>query len=346
MESIFYAGTSRGVITARSQDGRSWEVESRGLESWEVPEVAVVPGAPNQVLAGTRGDGVWLSEDSGKSWRKPAYGRRGPGKVRCVTIAPDNPRRVYAGTEPIDVFVSEDLGAHWLRVDSVWDDPFIATIPYPVATIEPHVRDITVDPAHPDTVYAALQVGFMIKSTDGGETWRLLNKGLDCDVHTIVLDPRDSQRLFIATGGADARRDNAPGKALYASRDGGDSWAPLAMNFNLTYSVPFTLDPKTPDTIYSAVASGPPGQRRRDPAPYECNAIRSRDGGQNWEPMKLGPEVAKDFPAVIVADAEHPGRVYAGLQDGNVYLSDDQGDSWEHLDLNLPGLTDIKLTHA
>src|SRR5207247_1087474 len=95
----------------------------------------------------------------------------------------------YAGTEPIDVFVSEDLGASWLRIESVWDDPFVADVTYPVATVEPHVRDITLDPAHPDTIYAALQVGYMLKSTDGGETWKLLNRDLDCDVHTIVVDP-------------------------------------------------------------------------------------------------------------------------------------------------------------
>src|SRR5205807_3158533 len=112
---------------------------------------------------------------------------------------------------------------------------------YPGSAVEPHVRDITIDPTNPDTIYAALQVGFMLKSTDAGETWRLLNKGVDCDVHTIVLDARNPRRLMVATGGSDSRSERAPGKALYASEDGGETWAPRAMNFDHAYSVPLTI---------------------------------------------------------------------------------------------------------
>ena len=135
MDSVLYIGTDDGVVALRSSDGLKWQQESRGLRGWAVPDVAVVPGSPEKLLAGTRGDGVWVSEDFGKSWKKPSYGRRGPGKVRSVTIDPKEPQRVYAGCEPIDVFVSEDRCANWQRIDSVWDLPWVATVPYPVATV-------------------------------------------------------------------------------------------------------------------------------------------------------------------------------------------------------------------
>ena len=125
MASILYLGTDEGVVTLKSEDGRSWKIEHHGLKDWQVPEVAVSPSAPNKVFAGTRGDGVWLSEDFGKTWLKPNRGKPGPGKVRCLTIAPDNTNRLYAGCEPIDVFMSEDLGKNWNRGHSVWDDPYI-----------------------------------------------------------------------------------------------------------------------------------------------------------------------------------------------------------------------------
>src|SRR5437867_9299645 len=129
MESVLYVGTEDGVAVARSPDGRSWEVTARGLEGWDVPEVTTVPGSPNAVIAGTRGDGVWTSDDFGETWVKPNRGKRGgPGKVRCVTVDPKHPRRLYVGCEPIDLFISDDLGQSWLRVESVWDNPFIATI--------------------------------------------------------------------------------------------------------------------------------------------------------------------------------------------------------------------------
>ncbi len=346
MESVLYVGTEDGVTVARSQDGRDWQVTAQGVDGWDIPEVATVAASPNTVIAGTRGDGIWISEDFGESWAKPNRGRRGgPGKVRCVTVDPTNPRRLYVGCEPIDMFVSEDFGQSWLRVESVWDDPFIATIPYPGAAVEPHMRDIVVDPSDPDTLYAALQVGFMLKSTDGGETWRLLNKGLDCDVHTIVLDPHNPRHVYIATGGSDSRKDNAPGKALYVSDDGAESWTPLAMNFAETYSVPVTLDASAPGYVYSAVASGPPGSRRRDPN-YHSIPIRSKDGGKTWDPLNLEGDFSRSFPEAIVVDDENPGRVYMAFDDGSFYLSENQGDSWEPLNLKLPSVENVKLTHA
>ena len=144
MESILYIGTDRGVIAARSRDNAAWQVADRGLRQWEVSELAVSPLEPNKVFAGTRGDGVWLSEDFGKTWTKPSYGRRGPGKVRSVTIDPHAPKRLYAGCEPIDVFVSEDEGRHWRCLDSLRALPFIEGLTFPLPTTEPHARDVEI----------------------------------------------------------------------------------------------------------------------------------------------------------------------------------------------------------
>lgn len=347
MDSLLYIGTEQGVVTVRSRDQRSWEIVDRGLKNWEIPALAVSPGSPNKVFAGTRGDGVLVSEDFGKSWKKPCYGKRGPGKVRSVTVDPHDSRRIYAGCEPIDVFVSEDEGRNWRRFDSIWDIPFIATVPYPVATVEPHVRDITVDPSDPKTLYAALQVGYIVKSTDGGRTWKLLDKNLDCDVHTIVIDPGNPRRLIIATGGHDSRKGNAPGRALYVSDDAGDSWSPAAMNFSQEYSVPLVLDPRNPKLVYAALANGQPGQWRRRATGAESAMIRSDDGGRNWAPLGAGI-ATKDFPEAIVVDDVFSGCVYAACRNGDVYSSEDSGESWRSMgiDLNVADLSSVKLVHA
>lgn len=347
MDSVLYIGTEKGVVTARSSDHRSWEIVERGLESWAVPELAVSPDGPNKVFAGTRGDGVWVSEDFGKSWKKPCYGKRGPGKVRCVTIDPHDSRRIYAGGEPIDLFVSEDEGKNWERLDAIWDIPFVATIPYPVATVEPHLRDLAVDPSDPDILYAALQVGYMVKSTDRGKSWKLLDDDIDCDVHTIVIDPSDPRHLFIATGGNGARNGDAPGRALYISEDAGDSWTPAAMNFSSEYSVPITLDPVDPKRVYSAVANGAPGGWRRRASGAEATMIRSDDGGANWKGIAAGI-ASEDFPEAIVADQEIAGRLYAGCRNGKMYTSDDGGDNFGAMDfgLEVSNLRCVVLAHA
>jgi hypothetical protein len=82
METVLYVGTDGGVVVLRSQDGRSFEVGSHELKGWAIPEVTPLPGEPNKALAGTRGDGVWMSEDFGGKWKKLSYGKRGP--ARCA----------------------------------------------------------------------------------------------------------------------------------------------------------------------------------------------------------------------------------------------------------------------
>ena len=347
MESVLYIGTDQGVITARSHDQHSWTIAERGLKGWEIPEVAASPEQPNKVFAGTRGDGVWVSEDFGKSWKKPCYGKRGPGKVRSITIDPHDARRIYAGCEPIDVFMSEDEGKNWTRFDAIWDIPFIATVDYPVATVEPHVRDVVVDPKNPNILYAALQVGYIVKSTDQGKTWKLLDHNLDCDVHTIVIDPADTRRIVVTTGGHDFRKGRAPGRALYVSDDAGENWTPAAMNFSLEYSVPLTADPHDPKRLYSALANGQPGKWRRRETGAESTMIGSSDGGKSW--ARLGQGITtKDYPEAIVVDGAIPGRVYAACRNGEFYTSDDAGDSWRSLELNLNvhDLSSVSLAHT
>jgi photosystem II stability/assembly factor-like uncharacterized protein len=264
-----------------------------------------------------------------------------------VTIDPHDPNTIYAGTEPIDVFVSRDAAKCWQRLESVWSIPYVASVDYPVSTVEPHVRDITIDPKNSKTIYAALQVGFMLKSTDGGRSWKLLNKGLDADVHTIVVDPRNTNSLFIATGGHDYRKGAAPGRALYKSQDSGESWAPTAMNFPHEYSVPLVMHPKNPDVLYSAIANGQPGQWRKRPTGAESLIIRSKDGGNRWERLDGNlSEIQKDFAEALVIDEANPDHLYAALRSGHIYASQDGGDSWTRLDVKLPEVSDMKIVRA
>lgn len=347
MKSILYLGTDEGLFTLRSEDGRDWKIESQSLGDWAVSKIAVLPARPNAVFAGTRGDGVWMSEDFGKSWKKPCYGKPGPGKVRCVTLDPHDPNRVYAGTEPIDVFVSRDAGKNWSRLESVWKVPSVESVDYPVATVEPHVRDITIDPKSPNTIYAALQVGFMLKSTDGGRSWKLLNRGLDADVHTIAVDPRNPNALFIATGGHDYRKGVAPGRALYKSADGGETWQPTAMNFPHEYSVPLVMHPKNPDVLFSALANGQPGQWRKRQTGAESLIIRTRDGGKTWQQLdgKIS-EISKNFAEAIAIDPSDPNRVYAALRGGELFASADGGDKWDQLEVKVASVSDMKCVSA
>lgn len=347
MASILYVATHEGVVTLKSADGRSWKLANHALKDWSVQEVAVLPSAPNKVFAGTRGDGVWLSEDFGATWKKPCYGKRGPGKVRCLTIDPHDSNTLYAGTEPIDVFVSRDCGQNWSRLESVWSVPWVTTVTYPVATVEPHVRDIVVDARNAKILFVALQVGYLLKTTDGGATWELLDRNLDSDVHTIVIHPNNSNKVFIATGGHDYRKGTAPGRALYSSDDGGATWLPMAAEFNQEYSVPLVVHPKRPGVLYAAIANGQPGQWRHRPSGAEAFLIRSQDGGKSWQQLDGELGIANhNFVEALVFDPEKPDCLYAAQRNGDVFGSDDSGASWFKFDFKAPELSDMKAVHV
>jgi photosystem II stability/assembly factor-like uncharacterized protein len=312
--------------------------------------VAVSSATPHRVFAGTRGDGVWMSEDCGASWRKPCFGRRGPGKVRSVALDPTNPDTVYAGTEPIDLFVSADAAKSWTRLDAVWDEPWAAKAVYPERrAIEPHVRDIAVDPLDPKTVFIGLQVGYMLKTSDGGASWRVLDQGLDADVHSIALHPLRPRQMWIATGGDSMRAGLANGRALYRSEDGGESWQPMAMaEFpDHEYGVPLAVNPQHPDVLYAAVASGPPSSWGRKPEGAQCLIIRSGDAGVHWERWGDGlGGLARQFVEAMAVDPGEPDRLYIAFRSGTLCVSEDGGGAWLPLNLEVPDVQDLKLVHA
>lgn len=346
---VLYLGTETGVVVLRSEDNCKWEVQSESLRGWAIPKLTADPSWPNRVVAGTRGDGVWVSEDFGQSWKKPSYGHLSPGKVRSIILDPNAPGTLYAGTEPIDVWVSHDVGKRWTRLDSVWKLPWVESVMYPGRGVEPHVRDIAIDPKRPGTMYVALQVGYIIKSTDGGESWKLLDKDLDDDVHTIVIHPTSTDQLFAATGG------HVQNRAIYKSTDAGESWT-LAIGADFSsqrYSVPLVMHPKDPNVLYSALANGSPGGWRR-PTGAESAIVRTKDGAVSWERLEKGLEETHGIYAeAIVIDHDNPDRLYVGFrkgsstkrESGEIYTSEDGGDSWARLDIRVSSVNDLRCIH-
>jgi len=103
------------------------------------------------------------------------------------------------------------------------------------------------------------------------------------------------------------------------------------------------MSPIDPNVMYSSIAHGQPNAWRRETG-AESMLIRTKDGGETWEPLNKGYEDArKQFAEAIVIDREQPNRLYAAQRSGDIYASEDAGDSWTSVDARVPGVAHVKL---
>ena len=136
-----------------------------------------------------------------------------------------------------------------------------------------------------------------------------MDNGLDADVHTIVIDPTNTNNIFIATGGHDCRQGRSKGRALYMSHDAGQTWSPMGADLSQEYSLPLVMHPKNPKVLFASMANGQPRQWQR-PTGAESVSARTKDGGKSWEKLSgNGSEIGKDFAVEIVFDENDPNHI-------------------------------------
>jgi photosystem II stability/assembly factor-like uncharacterized protein len=213
------------------------------------------------------------------------------------------------------------------------------------------IGDVTIDPRNPDVIWVGTgenvsgrHVGWgdgVYKSADGGKTWARM--GLENSEHIgkILIDPRDSNVVYVAAEGP--LWSEGGDRGLYKSIDGGARWQHILAIDENTGITDVEFNPANPDVIYAAayerrrhvwglLAGGPNG-----------GIFKSSDRGANWKKLTLGlpsGDVGKIGLAVTAAD---PALVYATIEadDENkgFYRSADQGESWVKMNSYLSGGT-------
>lgn len=266
MAGKFFLATRRGIVIAEMK-GKDWQVVRRGLNREDVTSVIAREGV---ILAGTR-RGIFRSDDVGRSW-KPAQDGMGTAHVRWMAFHPELSDFELAGTEPAGIFISRNGAKSWDGSSQVEDlrqahDWFL-----PYSPEAGCVRGFAVSGRR---IYAAVEVGGVLRSDDSGETWQLMNGDhggngaeVNQDVHSIVVHPEDAERLYAPTGGG-----------FYSSADGGQSWKALVRQ---CYCRAMWMDPHNPARILLGFADGVDRNGRID---------LSQDGGQSWQPASNGLQV-------------------------------------------------------
>ena len=188
--------------------------------------------------------------------------------------------------------------------------PDVVRMDFPTRTIA-----MAVDPAHPQHLYVALEVGGVIRSLDGGETWQPINRGLSgnvglLDLHGIQVSSAQPDTVFITVRAG-----------LLRSDDRGEHWQPIDLSkfSHITYCRDLRVAPDNPRTLYISL-----GQAARS---AEGALLRSRDFGSTWERIDRGLTPQSTMMAVGLT-ARQPSCVYGCTRDGEVFGTHDDGASW------------------
>ena len=300
-----YAASRAGVV--RLDEARDRWTARVALHTDRAECLAVDPTDPDRVYAGLREDGVRATSDGGGSWSEPALGDTWVSSL--AVSAADG--ALYAGTEPSALYRSDDGGRTWRELRGLLELPSRQSWSFPPRPWTSHVRWIAPSPHDRDVVLVGIELGGLMRSTDGGATWQDHRPGAQRDVHSLAWHPRVAGRAYEAGGGGAA-----------FSEDGGDTWRPADEGRDRHYTWSVAVDPDDPERWYVSASTGPfAAHGGGDPQAR----IYRRDGGA-WRALGGGlPEPLLAMPyAMVAAD----GRLIAGLADGQLWQSADGGDSW------------------
>ena len=324
-------GTRKGAFILTSDAKREqWEVSGPHFAGWEIYHLKGSPADSNRLYAsqtsGWFGQLIQRSDDGGKTWHQPGTP---PGELP----APGPPKSASNKF----VYDASDATGKQLTTHQWYDGTQHPWEFKRVWHLEPSLAD-------PDTVYAGVEDAALFRSTDGGENWQELSglrghgtgpmwqpgAGGMC-LHTIILDPGNSQRIWIAISAAGAFRTD----------DGGETWKPINRGLYSKY-IPnptaevghcvhhIAMNPARPGVLFM--------QKHWD-------VMRSNDAGESWQ--KISGNLPTDFGFVIDVHAHEPETVYVVpiksdsehyVHEGKlrVFRSRTGGNEWEPLTKGLP----------
>jgi photosystem II stability/assembly factor-like uncharacterized protein len=327
---VLWVATKDGLVLLEQADDGNWRVTHRALRGQHISSIIFEP-RNNLIFAGAFFGSVHASADGGKTWERRDVGIAHHDVYSLACTVMNGTIRVYAGTEPAHLYYSDDLGEHWNELPAMRSVPSASKWSFPAPPHVAHTKFITFDPRDSNIIYACIEQGALLKSTDAGKTWRELNtvgflrdknRPIEhfYDVHRALIDPRDPEKIFV-TGGA----------GLYVTFDGGAHWERWTSPEWAADVYPdgFVWNPRNPDLMFVAAAEHNPTTWRT--STFAGGQIyRSNDGGRNWQRLAGGlPDSLKhEFGALCLDDWGEDCSVFGGTTGGEVYCGEEQGARW------------------
>ena len=326
-------GTRKGAFVLTSDEKRKdWKVNGPHFGGWEIYHLKGSPADPNRIYAsqssGWFGQIIQRSDDGGKTWHQPSMKDEG---------LPKNPGEMPKGESNKFVYDTSPVTGKSLTTHQWYDG---SQHPWEFKRVW-HLEPSPTDSA---TVYAGVEDAGLFRSTNGGESWQELPglRGHDSGpqwmpgaggmcLHTIVFDPTNTNRMYVAISSAGAFRTD----------DAGKTWKPinrgLRSNFmpNPTAKVghcvhKIAMNPSRPNTLFM--------QKHWD-------VMRSNDAGESWQ--EVSGNLPSDFGFPIAVHPHEPETIYVVPIKSDseqyppegklrVYRSRSGGNQWEALTKGLP----------
>jgi photosystem II stability/assembly factor-like uncharacterized protein len=268
--------------------------------------------------------GIVCSCDGGQSWLPRSEGIES-GHVYTLAVQYVGDQTVlYAGTEPAMVYRSDDLGKSWSALSALRNVPDTDKWWFPHAT--PHVKNIATHPSEPDTIYACVEQGDLLKTVDGGRSWRPLTSyekpgdKFRRDMHRVTIRPADPRQIFLTSG-----------TGLYYTADAGESWEQLTgPTFRIGYPDPFFIHPDDENVVFMAGAGESPNPKWGQTGSANPGILRSEDSGRSWAEKMSGitQPVRGNIEAAALHQSDSGLELFAGTACGELYASRDGAESW------------------
>lgn len=326
---IVYVASASGGLWKTTNGGVTWAPIFERQGTISIGDIALAPNNPDVIWVGTGeantrnsvsfGDGVYKSNDGGKTWLD--LGLKETERISRIVINPVNPDTVFVGAlghafgpnEERGLFMTTDGGKTWQKT----------------LYIDAHhgVADLDIDPSNPNILYAAMwkferkpwthtsgsEKGGVFKSIDGGRTWTRLSEGLPKLVGRIGVKvaPSNPHVVYVIVESKEG--------TLYRSDDRGETFKQVSKEPRIVsrgfYYTDLRVDPVNDNRVY-AVAS---------------TLYVSIDGGRSFRSITGRTHI--DYHALWI-DPKNPSRLWQG-QDGGIAVSYDQGETWEYVN-NVP----------
>ncbi len=286
----YYFGSVGGGLWKSEDAGLNWRNISDGFfKSGSVGAIAVAPSDVNVLYAGmgehsirgvmtSQGDGVYKSTDAGKTWKH--VGLEKSRTISSIRIHPKNPDLVYVAVQGSQWSDSEDRGIYRSGDGgTTWEK-----LLYVDQKTGP--ADLSMDPSNPRILYAAMwdhrrepwrirsggEGSGIHKSTDGGESWTEIKKGLPevMGKVSVAVSPANGELLY---ANIEAEGEKA---GVYRSDNAGENWQQVSKDRNTVarawYYIKIVADPADPETVYV----------------LNTLVMKSIDGGKNFSPLPAG----------------------------------------------------------